>query len=755
MNIRIRLLHSALAVLIGLAPTQATQAQTQFAWPVEPFHESQEITGTFAEYRSTSPSGHFHNGTDIPKADGSPVYPVKDGIVTSMSPEGSNAFVRVQDVAYVHIFPNPAISIGDSVFASETILGTILPGLGHVHFTNGFVGSEKNSMLPNSGLTPYEDPWPPIIRFVQFYQNATTNQFSTNELSGLVDIVVKVDEQNGPPTARTSRLNNGTYKIGYKILSADTSTVVFEPPNDGLRFQFDTKPNNAFVNIAYFRSLSSTTSHAYQVTNDVGGDNFWNTAAMPEGVYVVMAFTADTRGNTDTAYVAVTTTEADLEAPAPPTLRILRETDAGFSLGWVPNQEDDLLGYRMYFSFNNETWSLFRNENVLTPAVTDTSIDQILNRDVYFRLTAVDGAPVPNESIVSDVYGMSNGAFLQKVLIVDGFDRTDGDWTEPSHDFVFAHGQALIANQISFDAAANETVADSSVQLDAYEAVFWLLGDESIANEAFSEQEQERVRAYLEHGGALFVSGANVAWSLDLDNGSDMTTAEDEQFLQSYLRADLVSDTTESRTVAGVSGTIFEGLTFDFGTSPYVVQRPDAIATVGDGTIACLQYDDGQTAGLQYAGPFGESATPAKLVYLALPFETITGAETRTAIMARVVDFFFDITSVESAPDLDLAVPAEITLLPNYPNPFNPQTAIEFRLPAPARVTIEIHNLRGQLVRTLVDGVRQAGTHKTAWDGFDEFDHRVASGSYVLRLQAEETDSKRVHDQSRIMTLIK
>ncbi|MEL6822124.1 MAG: hypothetical protein AAFP70_10205 [Calditrichota bacterium] len=75
------------------------QAQTQWPWPVTPFNSPQYVTGTFAEYRSTSVNGHFHSGTDIPKADGSPVFPVKDGVVVSLSAVGSNAFVPIESVA--------------------------------------------------------------------------------------------------------------------------------------------------------------------------------------------------------------------------------------------------------------------------------------------------------------------------------------------------------------------------------------------------------------------------------------------------------------------------------------------------------------------------------------------------------------------------------------------------------------------------------------------------------------------------------
>ena len=74
-------LITGLIVLVGSTPGRS---QAQFPWPVTPFHESQQITGNFAEFRDTGSADHFHNGTDIPKPDGSPVYPVKDGVVTSI-----------------------------------------------------------------------------------------------------------------------------------------------------------------------------------------------------------------------------------------------------------------------------------------------------------------------------------------------------------------------------------------------------------------------------------------------------------------------------------------------------------------------------------------------------------------------------------------------------------------------------------------------------------------------------------------------
>ncbi|MFQ5639448.1 MAG: FlgD immunoglobulin-like domain containing protein, partial [bacterium] len=74
----------------------------------------------------------------------------------------------------------------------------------------------------------------------------------------------------------------------------------------------------------------------------------------------------------------------------------------------------------------------------------------------------------------------------------------------------------------------------------------------------------------------------------------------------------------------------------------------------------------------------------------------------------------------------------------NYPNPFNPSTTISFELSGPSEVKLHIYNLKGQLVRTLVDGSFNAGSHSVLWDGRDERARRVTSGLYVTRMQAGE-----------------
>jgi hypothetical protein len=79
--------------------------------------------------------------------------------------------------------------------------------------------------------------------------------------------------------------------------------------------------------------------------------------------------------------------------------------------------------------------------------------------------------------------------------------------------------------------------------------------------------------------------------------------------------------------------------------------------------------------------------------------------------------------------------PAAI-LGPNYPNPFNPSTTIQYQLNSAAEVRLAVYNLKGQLVKTLVNGYESSGSHLVVWDGLDDRGLAAASGVYFYRLNA-------------------
>lgn len=84
-------------------------------------------------------------------------------------------------------------------------------------------------------------------------------------------------------------------------------------------------------------------------------------------------------------------------------------------------------------------------------------------------------------------------------------------------------------------------------------------------------------------------------------------------------------------------------------------------------------------------------------------------------------------------------VPLQVLALgQNFPNPFNPLTAIEFSLPVRGAVALRVFDLRGRWVHTLAEGEFEAGIHRIQWDGTDATGRSVASGTYVYELRTAD-----------------
>ena len=79
-------------------------------------------------------------------------------------------------------------------------------------------------------------------------------------------------------------------------------------------------------------------------------------------------------------------------------------------------------------------------------------------------------------------------------------------------------------------------------------------------------------------------------------------------------------------------------------------------------------------------------------------------------------------------------LPSEVALGQNYPNPFNPSTLIPYQLATTSQVRLEVFNVLGQRVATLVDEEQSAGAYRARWDGTDASGGAAASGVYIYRL---------------------
>ena len=150
------------------------------------------------------------------------------------------------------------------------------------------------------------------------------------------------------------------------------------------------------------------------------------------------------------------------------------------------------------------------------------------------------------------------------------------------------------------------------------------------------------------------------------------------------------------------------------------------------------------------AGAFGDTAA-APTVY-ADTHEILTTADVqqwlREAHKVNLTDSMYQRGMVMLEQLLTVLTPKNTALLPNYPNPFNPETWIPYQLAVPAEVTVFIYSANGTLIRTLALGYQPAGVYRSRdraayWNGTNGMGESVASGVYFYTLSAGEFKATR------------
>jgi hypothetical protein len=162
----------------------------------------------------------------------------------------------------------------------------------------------------------------------------------------------------------------------------------------------------------------------------------------------------------------------------------------------------------------------------------------------------------------------------------------------------------------------------------------------------------------------------------------------------------------------------------------------DDEANGGDGVIfkVALDYD---TVFTSNAKKWGD---PAELIKL-----SVAGVDTLRLLIDMIDNDGYDhadwadailykaVTGIDRPDDL---IPTTTQLIGNYPNPFNPSTTIAYQLHKPAKVKVEIFNIIGQKVKTLVNAPQSIGNYKVNWNTVNDVGGKVASGIYLYRLEA-------------------
>ena len=95
---------------------------------------------------------------------------------------------------------------------------------------------------------------------------------------------------------------------------------------------------------------------------------------------------------------------------------------------------------------------------------------------------------------------------------------------------------------------------------------------------------------------------------------------------------------------------------------------------------------------------------------------------------------FKNLTGIEDVETLQQLIQSN-HLKQNYPNPFNPSTTIEYEIPNSSDVNVSIFDIRGQIVKELLNERQTEGVHKVTWNGTNQNQEQVASGVYIYTIQ--------------------
>ena len=271
---------------------------------------------------------------------------------------------------------------------------------------------------------------------------------------------------------------------------------------------------------------------------------------------------------------------------------------------------------------------------------------------------------------------------------------------------------------------------DSSL-LDAYSGgfVIWETGDTkrdqsywekwSFTDErSLSEEEILNLEIFLSNGGRLFISGQGI--------GYDTRTIRSNLFID-YFGVSVIDRDFEKRVITWYpNDPVSNRIRFriEGGTGADNQTGTTILSSNNDFTFPIFRYGTDEAAAVRV-----DNGT-SRLIYLGFGFEAIDKESSRIQLMQRIVDWMLEGVGVEQQANNE-SLPKKFALHQNFPNPFNPITNIQFDLPQNSQVQIEVVNLLGQTVATLVDETRKAGSHTINWHATD-----FTSGIYLLRMQA-------------------
>ena len=283
---------AALLALLALVLPGVAHA---YGWPLKPFNRMHPIRGTFDDPRfhvatNLTWKGSFHSGVDISAPDGTPVYAVEPGLVVRGPDSVSLRRPNRRGFGYWHI--RPVVSTGMHVRLHQ-LLGYILPGWGHVHFSETVAGRYRDP-LRRGALTPYRELNAPVVASISVEREDGHALLSIGpDVSGTVGLIADaymLPSVAPPPPWNRARLVPSLVRWCIIPSNGDPPT----PWRTAADFRFRLLPASMYAKVYAPGTYQNK-------PNRPGAYRFWltqslNTRALPNGVYWIDVQAADLSG---------------------------------------------------------------------------------------------------------------------------------------------------------------------------------------------------------------------------------------------------------------------------------------------------------------------------------------------------------------------------------------------------------------------------------------------------------------------------
>ncbi|OQY30030.1 MAG: hypothetical protein B6244_01860 [Candidatus Cloacimonetes bacterium 4572_55] len=302
---------------------------------------------------------------------------------------------------------------------------------------------------------------------------------------------------------------------------------------------------------------------------------------------------------------------------------------------------------------------------------------------------------------------------LGGVLLVD-----DDDYAEYESYYLNALGDA---GEIYHYYDASRFGTPSQELISRFTETVWFTEDAE--DQTLTQEDMARLATYLNGGGHLFLTGQNIGD----DIGGDA-------FFADYLHATHVTDEwTGAPLILGVPGDpIGDDIFIQLGTEdgaqyqtlPSVMEPTQDAQKIFGYFPQYLPQMEG--CGVRYEGEY-------RVVYLSYSLGGVNTSDLRVELTTRIMQFLRQGVGVEQEIQ---ELPPSLTIQQNFPNPFRVSTEIGFGLSRSDRVKIQIYDVSGRLVRTLLDETRDPGFHSVTWEGKDAENNTVAPGAYFYSIEA-------------------